>query len=315
MWYAQAVQLDPPPQPGMIDAASFLLAALALFLSLVGLFWLHKLTIRFKRKLIRTEELALRAWREGAWMRSTLYASIALDHLQKTSKQPRFEPEFRAQFGEDVFLWELFDRSTQGYFIEVGAYDGITLSVTYALEAVGWSGLLIEPIPQQYARCRQIRPASDVVHAALSRRGSSGTVDFAVVGAEGKDQWLSHLARSTGHDALVKGTGASTQLVQVPLTTMDAVLEHTPPPVSGIDAVVIDIEDGEADLLDGFDLDRWKPKVLMIEDNHADPQNPAARLMQAAGYQEAGRLGINRVWIRPDLADLLVKARRLLPTK
>ncbi len=38
---------------------------------------------------------------------------------------------FKAQFGEDRILWQVFRQKPTGFFIEVGVYDGVTLSNTY----------------------------------------------------------------------------------------------------------------------------------------------------------------------------------------
>jgi len=82
----------------------------------------------------------------------------------KRVKQPILTPVsvdhlYRAQFGEDRILWQVFKRRHHGYFIEVGAYDGITLSNTYFLEQMGWTGLLVEPIPELCQRAAQVRRA------------------------------------------------------------------------------------------------------------------------------------------------------------
>jgi FkbM family methyltransferase len=45
-----------------------------------------------------------------------------------------------------------------GYFVELGANDGITYSNTYYFEKYkGWKGVLIEPIPHKYLECRKNR--------------------------------------------------------------------------------------------------------------------------------------------------------------
>ena len=44
-----------------------------------------------------------------------------------------------------------------GYFIEIGGFDGVTLSNTYLLEQQGWSGLLVEPLPEHFARLDTVR--------------------------------------------------------------------------------------------------------------------------------------------------------------
>ena len=61
------------------------------------------------------------------------------------SGRPR--PEARSQNAEDALLWDLLGDREHGFFVEAGAYDGYTFSVSYLFECVGWSGLLVEPIP------------------------------------------------------------------------------------------------------------------------------------------------------------------------
>ena len=80
--------------------------------------------------------------------------SVRLDYL------------FRAQFGEDRLLWQIFRERSTGYFIEVGAYDGVQLSNTYFLEQMGWHGLLIEPIESLCQQADQNRRRSKAIHAA-----------------------------------------------------------------------------------------------------------------------------------------------------
>ena len=92
--------------------------------------------------------------------------TLSVDHL------------YKAQFGEDRVLWQVFRRRPTGYFIEVGAYDGVTLSNTYFLEQMGWCGLLVEPILPLCQKAAQARSRSRVVQAACSKRGSSGTAKF-----------------------------------------------------------------------------------------------------------------------------------------
>ena len=54
-----------------------------------------------------------------------------------------------------------------GFFIEVGANDGFAQSNTYYFEKLrGWKGVLIEPIPDLYAKCLGSEDAlsSSIVH-------------------------------------------------------------------------------------------------------------------------------------------------------
>ena len=56
----------------------------------------------------------------------------------------------------------------RGYFVEAGANDGHLQSNTYYFERFkGWTGVLIEPIPELYNRCVRERPRSRVLNYAL----------------------------------------------------------------------------------------------------------------------------------------------------
>ena len=55
-----------------------------------------------------------------------------------------------------------------GFFLEVGANDGVSQSNTINLERnLNWKGILIEPDFNQYLKCLKNRPNSIVVNAAL----------------------------------------------------------------------------------------------------------------------------------------------------
>jgi FkbM family methyltransferase len=208
--------------------------------------------------------------------------------------------EFRSQFGEDALLWDFFAGQLQGFFIEVGAFDGYKFSVSYAFESIGWDGLLIEAIPERHAQCVQRRPHSRVAHAALSCRGSSGTTEFTVTD-DFHGGMLSYLNPDPAHVEAPGLKSAPRRKVQVPLTTMNDLLGDRE---GEIDFAVIDVEGGELLLLDGFDLEKYRPKLLLVEDNTiidrgGDPQ--LARLMEQSGYKEKARLEMNRLFVRADL--------------
>ena len=63
---------------------------------------------------------------------------------------------YYSQHGEDKYIESLFPEK-EGVCIEVGAYDGITLSNTLHFEQKGWTALCIEPIPSAFDKCKTIR--------------------------------------------------------------------------------------------------------------------------------------------------------------
>ena len=74
---------------------------------------------------------------------------------------------FRAQNGEDRWLDTYFQGKREGYFVEVGAYDGVDLSNTYHFEQIGWHGVLVEPDPDNADRA-----ASELIAPRFSDIGA-----------------------------------------------------------------------------------------------------------------------------------------------
>ncbi len=240
--------------------------------------------------------------------RQKVYALEAAGRLREAGRSAALPIEFRSQFGEDLLLYDLFEGQTEGTFIEVGAFDGYNYSVTYALEAMGWKGLLIEAIPERAAECAKRRPNSKVVHAALGKRGSSGETAFTVL----EDQYggmLSYHTTSRRHQQL--NEKAPRRTVTVPYTTMDDLLSQWGPAGGEVDVAAIDVEGGEVALLQGFDLHRHRPKVMLIEDNSRGADPALREYMSTQPYVMCGWLEVNAVFVRADLTEFQRRMARI----
>lgn len=236
-------------------------------------------------------------------VRQSVAALAAESVLRRQGREPRMPLEFTSQFGEDLLVWSLFAQQTTGFFIEAGAFDGYRYSVTYPFEAIGWNGLLVEAIPRRYAECVTRRPHSRVVHAALGSQPGGGTTEFQVV----EDQYGGMLSYSKPTASHLKDLGnARRASVSVPIATLNELLQDHAGP---LDLVVLDLEGAEMDALAGFDIARFLPRVLLIEDNLYG-QDPALRtFMQRFPYHPAGRLAVNEVFIRRDETAVIERLR------
>lgn len=224
------------------------------------------------------------------------WQNAAINALTEAGRTAIYPIEFRSQFGEDALIWALADRALSGFFIEVGAFDGYTCAATYALECMGWTGLLVEAIPERADECRYRRPRSRVVHAVLGRTGE-GETRFTVT-EDGHGGLFSHVVGVAGVKGKVRA--APQRMVAVRNATLDELLrDHH----GDIDAAVFDVEGAELDLLAGFDLRARAPKILLIEDNSrgADPALPA--YMASMPYTLVAWHKVNRVYVRDDLVD------------
>ena len=232
---------------------------------------------------------------------------------------------FRSQYGEDSYLWWLFDRQTSGIYVEAGALDGVHLSCTFALERVGWTGLLVEPVKAQAEACRESRPNSHVIHGALVAPGGPETIEIASVSGSSHEA-LSALSYVPGvadednaRSASISGRGYDITVEHAPAITLDEALEQSG--VGRPDVIVLDVEGAELQALDGLSLDAVKPRVLLIEANSGNKDHlfscndrmlaEIRKRVEPAGYILADQQVINAVFIRKDEPGLLKRAAEL----
>jgi len=57
-------------------------------------------------------------------------------------------PDFYSQFGEDRWITENLILPRNGFFVDIGAYDGIASSNTLHFEKLGWDGFCVEAVPE-----------------------------------------------------------------------------------------------------------------------------------------------------------------------
>lgn len=154
-----------------------------------------------------------------------------------------------------------------GFFVEAGANDGYNQSNTYYFERFkGWSGVLVEPIPELFRECVVERPRSQVFNCALVPAGyAEATVRMRYGGLMSLVEGA--LGSSKADEAHVR---AGTQLgwdrnyeVSVPARTLSSVLDEVGVP--DVDLLSLDVEGYEAQALRGLDLDRHSPRYMLIE--------------------------------------------------
>jgi FkbM family methyltransferase len=210
------------------------------------------------------------------------------------------ETEWFAQYGEDRKLAEMFPVQS-GVFVEVGAADGVIGSNTLYFERLGWDGLLVEANPIAAAKCREVRRVP-VVECAVVAPGTASELEFTITPDS------PHLSGLAVDPTMLRTHHLTeTQTVVVRTSTLDDVLtEH----LDGrtLDFVTIDVEGNEWDVLQGFTLNKWQPKVVIIERNFW-PDWRILRLLHRDGYGYVGSTGVND-WFKAGMRDTRVRLVR-----
>lgn len=202
------------------------------------------------------------------------------------------ETRYPAQHGEDRWLERYFRGVHDGVFVEVGAHDGLTLSNTYRLEQLGWRGVLVEPDPERAAAARVNRPRSRVFECACLAPNAPAEVTFHKVV---EFDAMSTATMSDFHLDRIRNAGYSTSALTVRVRTLDALLEEAG--FSRVDFVSIDVEEGEIEVLRGFDVCRWQPRVVMVESNGAERKPEIRDYFNARGYTFMRSIAINDIYV------------------
>lgn len=219
--------------------------------------------------------------------------------------------KYYSQNGEDCILWSLFPtNSAPGFFIDIGALDGIHLSNTYSFEQAAWKGLCVEAHPDYIPLLTKNRPGSQVVHAAVSfedrkstkfyssPRGSLSTLNTELEG---------HFKKN------FKPYFNGWKPVNVQMRSIDSLLAEMK--FSGtVDVVSIDIEGGEVNALRGFSVTKHKPRVLVLEALTDKYAKELDSILFPCNYVLARTLSNNRFYCRDrEDAAIISRANKNLP--
>lgn len=156
---------------------------------------------------------------------------------------------------------------TGGFFVEAGANDGYTQSNTYYLERFrNWTGVLIEPLPAAYERCRRERPRSKVFCCALVADGHDGGPVPML--ASNLTSLVRGAMKSPQADETHSRDGAQVQRtvveeIEAPARTLTSVLDEAG--AGRIDFLSLDVEGFELQVLNGLDFGRFRPAYILVE--------------------------------------------------
>ena len=195
-------------------------------------------------------------------------------------------------------LARVFRGLASGFYIDVGAQDPRIDSVTKAFYDQGWRGINLEPVQAWWEKLQQDRPRD--INLCLAAGALEGEIDFHEVVDTGL---------STSSDAFAQRHQAQGHVVRtrkVAVRTLDAICaEHG---VHSLQFLKIDAEGDEGAVLQGIDLSRLRPWVILVEatepnsrvSTHAEWES----LLLDRGYRFAYDDGLNRFYLADEHAAL-----------
>lgn len=151
-----------------------------------------------------------------------------------------------SQANQDIWALEYLEYPKNGFFLDIGAMDGITSSNTYLMEKeLGWDGICVECHPLHLAQIEKHRKCLIVKKALYS---SDGTLNF-----------------QFSNSALLPGQFASNGTLVQTISFKSLIEKYNVPNI--IDYVSLDIEGAEYEALTSFPFETHVIKTMTIEHN------------------------------------------------
>lgn len=200
------------------------------------------------------------------------------------------------QFGEVQALLSVLNGYSGGYYVDVGAGNGLYCSNTgYFERRLDWTGICIEPNPRVFSKLRENRRGSACLDVAIWDRETE--VDF-------------HVAVNSGCSRCVDlpyGCGV-VETVMVKTRTLNSVLmEHGAPRF--FEVLSVDVEGNEGRVLEGFNLSWYLPRFVVVEDwdkgCRYDPYFDGEGYIPVRAW-EVGRGGSNIIYCRNETEAKIV---------
>ena len=215
-------------------------------------------------------------------------------------------PSYYSQFGEDRILARLFAGKWAGTCVEVGANNGRDGSTTLHFEQLGWTCVLVEPNPELCAILRSFR-AGPIFECGASAANGTATLQL------GEGGHLAHavstLEQGTDAAEALRRHGVRVRPVDVSIRRLDDILDEAG--VDHIDFISIDVEGHELPALQGFSVHRWRPSIIIVEDNSGARDRQVRDHLRNLGYVRFLRTGVNDWFCERGNTVLAGRHRRL----
>jgi FkbM family methyltransferase len=204
--------------------------------------------------------------------------------------------KYYAQLLQDKFVDDYLNHKENGFYIEIGAHDGISGSNTLFFEEFrNWSGICIEPGPEEFKRLNENRKSTNINACVSDYDGES---EYTYI--EGYSMMLSGLSESYNlpHqnriNSEVLNHGGKINKLKMPVFKLQTILDDLK--VVDVDYCSIDTEGSEFNIVKSIDFDKTNIKIFSIENNYGD--NQIKEYLESKGYTLYKKLQWDDIFIK-----------------
>jgi len=191
-----------------------------------------------------------------------------------------------SQHKEDLYLKKYFGDCI-GKYLDIGANHPFRISNTYLLYSLGWSGVVVEPIPTLIKAHQKFRPRDLQLPLAVSN--SRGELEFFELSPSVLSTFDSSLVASH-----IRGGGKVRMTHKIEVQTLADISKQYFNNVE-CDLMSIDTEGFDYLVLSGNNWNSFRPKVIVFESNDYN-DNQADDLLLSKGYELLETFGCNKIY-------------------
>jgi FkbM family methyltransferase len=206
------------------------------------------------------------------------------------------ELKYYSQLGQDKFIDDFFNQKENGFFIDIGAHDGMDISNTYFLEKIrNWKGICIEPQPDQFEILNKNRTS---INLNCGIYNILGEMEFTHVTGYGSA--LSGISddHNNNHkwriDNGIEKNGGNYNKFLLQVRPLQDVLDEYQ--IYDIDFCSIDTEGSELKIVESIDYTKTNIKVFIIENNYGEEY--VQKFLKEKGYELHCKLQWDDVFIK-----------------
>ncbi len=183
-----------------------------------------------------------------------------------------------------MVLKRIFEKQSQGFYVDVGAHHPQRFSNTYHFYLKGWRGINIDAMPGSMEIFNRLRPDDVNLEIPVSNTDSILTYNmFNEPALNSFDEIVVSQHDGFGDYKVVERRQIETRKLR------DILTEHLPHSTS-IDFLSIDVEGLDYEVLLSNDWAKYRPRVVLIEDLARSAlsetsESPIANFMLETGYE------------------------------
>jgi hypothetical protein len=231
-----------------------------------------------------------------------------------------------SQANQDLFVLYFTNYvGKKGFFVEIGAGDGVNISNTYLLEKIGWTGILVDPVDynNENMELRKCIKEKRCVYSKTGLKIPFAEVPFSpVMPGNPQTQNFSTILKNANHPAINQtnntfsfSNGAETIPLKVrdveTISLNDLLKQYNAP--NKIDYISIDTEGSEFEIISNFDFNKYDVEIFTIEHNHANFRDDIITLLNYRGYFRMPNL--RQGGFAPNYDDWFVKNNNIILKK